>query len=59
MCCLQVLIEDPKKDVTPAFPPATNKRPFRCLNSDCRSEENLIKAEEYVRRYFGVLPYPK
>lgn len=56
----EVLIEEsPKKGVTPASPAIANKRPFRCLNSDCRSEEKLIKAEEYVRRYFGVLPYPK
>ncbi|XP_042206255.1 histone-lysine N-methyltransferase eggless-like isoform X2 [Homarus americanus] len=35
------------------------KRPFRCLNSDCRTEKDLIRAEEYIRRYFGVLSYPK
>lgn len=35
------------------------KRPFRCLNSDCRTEKGLTHAEEFVRRYYGVLSYPK
>ncbi|XP_069953644.1 histone-lysine N-methyltransferase eggless isoform X3 [Cherax quadricarinatus] len=39
--------------------PSGVKRPFRCLNSDCRTEKDLIRAEDYVRRYFGVLSYPK
>ncbi|XP_045118672.1 histone-lysine N-methyltransferase eggless-like isoform X3 [Portunus trituberculatus] len=52
--------ENPKKKgTTTTTTPGSNKRAFRCLNSDCRTEENLIQAEEYVRRYFGVLPYPK
>ncbi|XP_045620247.1 histone-lysine N-methyltransferase eggless isoform X1 [Procambarus clarkii] len=39
--------------------PGGVKRPFRCLNSDCRAEKDLIRAEDFVRRYFGVLSYPK
>ncbi|XP_068205106.1 histone-lysine N-methyltransferase eggless-like isoform X2 [Palaemon carinicauda] len=48
-----IIIEDaPKKK-------STRKRPFRCLNSDCQVETSLIHAEDFVRRHFGVLSYPK
>lgn len=39
--------------------PPTLKRPFRCLNSDCRSEKDLFRADKYIRRFYGVLSYPK
>ena len=39
--------------------PPKKQKPFKCLNSDCRTEINLIRAKDYVRRYFGVLQYPK
>ncbi|KAK7076102.1 hypothetical protein SK128_017129 [Halocaridina rubra] len=35
------------------------KRPFRCLNSDCRTEKDLTHAADFVRRYYGVLSYPR
>lgn len=51
-----VVIEEVPKKKANAF---GVKRPFRCLNSDCRTEKDLIRAQEFVRRYFGVLSYPK
>lgn len=42
------VIEQPKK-----------KKVFRCLNQDCRTEKDLQRAAECVRRYYGVLSYPK
>ncbi|KAK7053138.1 hypothetical protein SK128_004616, partial [Halocaridina rubra] len=38
--------------------PKKKQRRLRCLNSDCRAEANLMPAEDYVRRYYGVLSYP-
>ncbi|XP_064090855.1 LOW QUALITY PROTEIN: histone-lysine N-methyltransferase SETDB1-like [Macrobrachium nipponense] len=49
----RIIIEDaPKKK-------PSQKRPFRCLNSDCQTETNLIHAQDFVRRHYGVLSYPK
>ncbi|CAL4102200.1 unnamed protein product, partial [Meganyctiphanes norvegica] len=39
--------------------PPKKKKVFRCLNPDCRTEKDLQRAVECVRRYFGVLSYPK
>lgn len=53
---LQILVDEVA--VSKVVPP-TLKRPFRCLNSDCRSEKDLVRADKYIRRFFGVLSYPK
>lgn len=35
------------------------KRPFRCINSECRTEKDLLYAQLFVRRHFGVPSCPK
>ncbi|KAK4320792.1 hypothetical protein Pmani_008367 [Petrolisthes manimaculis] len=52
----EIIIED---DLKKATSNRSTKKVLRCLNSDCRIDKELILAEEYVRRYYGVLSYPK
>ncbi|XP_076034756.1 histone-lysine N-methyltransferase eggless-like [Oratosquilla oratoria] len=49
-----IIIEDDKNKL-PEVPPKI----FKCLNPECRTERDLMKASEVVRRYYGVLLYPR
>lgn len=41
------------------IPNQPKRKRFKCLNADCRDESNLIKASMNIRRFYGVLSYPK
>ncbi|KAL7647262.1 UNVERIFIED_CONTAM: hypothetical protein RMT77_002520 [Armadillidium vulgare] len=40
-------------------PKQPKRKAFKCLNSECRNEKNLIKASVNIRRFYSVLSYPK
>ncbi|XP_068203468.1 histone-lysine N-methyltransferase eggless-like isoform X1 [Palaemon carinicauda] len=43
----------------PTEKPSSMKRPFRCINSECRAEKDLLFAQLFVRRYYGTPPSRK
>ncbi|XP_076063214.1 histone-lysine N-methyltransferase eggless-like isoform X2 [Oratosquilla oratoria] len=51
----EIIIENEKRKERRSGAPKV----FRCLNPDCRAEKDLEKASEVVRRYYGVLLYPR
>ncbi|XP_064085196.1 LOW QUALITY PROTEIN: histone-lysine N-methyltransferase eggless-like [Macrobrachium nipponense] len=63
LCAMEVIeISDDEnvvEEVPKKKPSGGVKRPFRCINSECRTEKDLLYAKLFVRRHFGVPPCTK